>query len=207
MRLTALLAFCALPAFAAGEQAGDFDYYVLAMSWQPTWCTLEGGDSPQCDREAGWTLHGLWPQYEQGWPSDCPTGARDPSRDETAAMADIMGSDGLAWYQWRKHGRCAGVDPADYFAAAREAWGNVVRPEVLRQLDEPVRLPASVVEEAFLRDNPDWTADMVTITCRDGLIQEARLCLSPDLKPRACAPDVRRDCALGDALMLPIGSR
>ncbi|MFT6169429.1 MAG: ribonuclease T2, partial [Celeribacter sp.] len=43
-------------AFADGERAGDFDYYVLAMSWSPTWCALEGDDrnSPQCDRQLGW---------------------------------------------------------------------------------------------------------------------------------------------------------
>ncbi len=44
-------------------------------------------------------------------------------------------------------------------------------------------LPASVIEEAFLKDNPNWTQDNLTITCRDGYISEARLCLSKDLDP------------------------
>ena len=26
---------------AEGEKAGEFDYYVLALSWTPTWCALE----------------------------------------------------------------------------------------------------------------------------------------------------------------------
>jgi ribonuclease T2 len=203
--IAALVAWAA-PARSEGERAGDFDYYVLALSWSPTWCALEGRaeGSPQCDRPLGWVLHGLWPQYEDGWPSWCRTAERDPSRADTAAMADIMGTSGLAWYQWQKHGRCAGLPAADYFATARRAFGAVTMPEVLQQLDRPVRVPASVIEEAFLEVNPGWTADMLTITCRDGRIQEARLCLTRDLEPRRCGADVIRDCSLRDAVLDPI---
>ena len=199
------LIFCLLAAAPASGQdrAGDFDYYVMALSWQPTWCALEGDGSEQCRRPAGWTLHGLWPQYERGWPSDCATDARDPSRRETGAMADIMGSGGLAWYQWRKHGRCAGLDPKDYFALARHAYESVERPEVLQALEEPVRLPAEVVEEAFLRANPELSDAGVRVTCRDGHVQEVRVCLTRELAPRDCAADARRDCTLEDALLLP----
>ena len=203
MRSLVLAISLALPA-AAQDRAGKFDYYVLALSWQPTWCALEGEGSEQCSRPAGWTLHGLWPQYERGWPSDCRSAMRDPSRRETGAMADIMGSGGLAWYQWQKHGRCAGLDPADYFALARRAYEAVIRPEVLRRIEEPVRLPAEVVEEAFLRDNPNVTDAGLTMTCRSGHVQEVRVCLTPELEPRDCAPDIRRDCTVADAVLLPV---
>lgn len=205
MRLAtiALTVALALPA-SAQDRAGVFDYYVLALSWQPTWCALEGEGSEQCATPAGWTLHGLWPQHEQGWPSDCVTSVRDPSRRETGEMADIMGSGSLAWYQWKRHGRCAGMDPADYFASARRAYGAVVRPQVLRDLEEPVRLPAKVVEEAFLRDNPDLTDAGVTVTCKGEHIHEVRICLTRELVPRDCAADIRRDCNVADALLLPV---
>jgi ribonuclease T2 len=65
-------------------------------------------------------------------------------------------------------------------------------------------LPAAVVEEAFLEANPDWTADMVTITCKRDRIQEARICLSKDLEPMACTGQVARDCTMRDALLDPI---
>jgi ribonuclease T2 len=204
MRWLAALLASALPALAEGERAGDFDYYVLSLSWSPTWCALEGDarGSPQCDddRDLGWVLHGLWPQYETGWPSNCPTTHRNPSRADTAAMADIMGTSGLAWYQWQKHGRCSGLSAGDYYRLSREAYGGVNRPEIFRQLERDVRLPAAVVEEAFLEANPGWRADMLTVTCKAGRIQEARLCLTRDLEPRDCAPDVVRDCTLPDAL-------
>lgn len=195
-------------AFAEGEETGDFDYYVLALSWSPTWCALEGDarDSDQCDprHDHGWTLHGLWPQYHRGWPSYCPTAERPPSRAMTAAMEDIMGSAGLAWHQWKKHGSCSGLAAPAYFALSREAYGRITRPPIFRKLDRAVRLPAAVVEEAFLEANPGLEPDGITITCRAGHIQEARICLSRALDPVPCGRDVVRDCTLRDAVFAPV---
>lgn len=205
--LLALTLFAPL-AHAEGEGTGGFDYYVLSLSWSPTWCAIEGDarGADQCDvrHDYGWILHGLWPQYERGYPSYCNTPVRPPSRGETAAMVDIMASGGLAWHQWKKHGRCSGLTSQQYFAAARAAYNAVVRPPVLRKLDHSVRLPASVIEDAFLQSNPEWNADMITITCKTGRIQEARLCLTKDLEPRECGADVVRDCAMTNALFDPI---
>lgn len=198
----------AVPALSDGETAGEFDYYVLSLSWSANWCATTGDarGADQCDprHDHGWTLHGLWPQYHRGWPAHCRTAQPPPSRAMTAAMADIMGSAGLAWYQWKKHGTCSGLSAARYFALSRQAYGQVVRPAVLRALDRPVRLPAAVVEAAFLKANPGWTPDMVTITCRDGYIQDARICLSRDLAAVPCGADAVRDCSLEDALFTPV---
>ncbi|PWR01588.1 ribonuclease T [Meridianimarinicoccus roseus] len=208
-KLLLALTLAALPAAAPrADTAGAFDYYVLALSWSPNWCARTGDarGADQCDarHDHGWVLHGLWPQYERGWPEDCATDRRPPSRAENDAMADIQGSGGLAAYQWRKHGRCSGLSGRDYHRAARQAYDSVVRPDLLRRLTDPVRLPASVIEDAFLEANPGWTADMLTITCRDGDIAEARLCLTRGLEPRVCAPDARRDCTLDRARFAPI---
>ncbi|WP_417720441.1 ribonuclease T2 family protein [Salipiger sp.] len=206
MRWLLALILTASLARADGEPAGTFDYYVLSLSWSPNWCALEGDArrSPQCDRPFGWVLHGLWPQFHRGYPSYCRTAVRPPSRADSAAMADIMGTPGLAWHQWKKHGSCSGLPAQDYFALARKAYGQVNRPEVFRKLDKPVTLPARLVEEAFLKANPGWERDMLTITCRDGHIQEARLCLSKALSPVPCGQDVVRDCTMTDALFAPV---
>lgn len=197
-----------LPAAADGENPGAFDYYVLSLSWSPNWCALTGDRqrSDQCDRrhDHGWILHGLWPQYHRGFPSYCRTIEAPPTRRMTAEMADIMGTPGLAWHQWKKHGTCSGLRAEAYFALARRAYEAVIRPDVFRRLDRTVRLPALVVEEAFLRANPGLERDMLTITCRDGHIQEARLCLSRDLAPVPCGQDVVRDCRMKDAILAPI---
>jgi len=203
-----ILAVSGGPVFAEGEAAGTFDYYVLALSWTPSWCE-EAGDARaavQCESDAGYgfAVHGLWPQYEAGWPSFCRTGMRDPSRGQTAAMADIMGSGGSAWYQWKKHGRCTGLAATAYFATVRRAYETVMRPAVFRRLPTGVKLPANVVEAAFLEANPRFTADGVTVTCKQGRIQEVRICLGKDLSPRVCGGDVVQDCTLQDAIMDPI---
>ncbi|WP_370244830.1 ribonuclease T [Salipiger sp.] len=206
MRWLVVLLLSAGLAHAEGERAGAFDYYVLSLSWSPTWCALEGDarGSEQCEADHGWILHGLWPQYHRGYPSYCPTSARPPSRARTRDMADIMGSGGLAWHQWKKHGSCSGLSAEDYFALSREAYGRVTRPELLRRLEEPVTLPATLIEDAFLEANPGLEPDRITITCREGRIQEARLCLSRDLDPVPCGRDVVRDCTLGNALLDPV---
>jgi len=76
-RLSARRARAADPAF------GDFDFYVLSLSWSPGFA----GRRPAPAREPmqsgaglGFVVHGLWPQYEHGYPQDCPYGAQTPSR-------------------------------------------------------------------------------------------------------------------------------
>jgi len=146
-------------------------------------------------------LHGLWPQHEDGWPSYCRTGERDPTRAETAAMADVMGGAGLAFYQWKKHGRCSGLDPAGYFATARRALDSITLPPVFGRVTRDLTLPASVVEDAFLDANPGLAPDQITVTCKAGLVQEVRICLTKDLDPRRCGADTIRDCRLPDAVL------
>ncbi|GGG87335.1 ribonuclease T(2) [Salipiger pallidus] len=206
MRWIALLLLSATLARADGDVAGDFDYYVMSLSWSPTWCALEGDPrgSPQCDRNLGFVLHGLWPQHHRGYPSYCDSSMTAPSRAMTEAMSDIMGTSGLAWHQWKKHGTCTGLTAADYFALSREAFGSINRPAMLRRLDAPVTLPATLIEEAFLKENSDLEPDMITITCRSGRIQEARICLSKSLEPVPCGRDLVRDCAADDALLAPV---
>ena len=198
----------ATPAFAEGERAGDFDFYVLSLSWNSSWCELEGDarDADQCDprHDYAFTLHGLWPQNETGWPSYCRTTARDPSRGQSAGMADIMGSSGLAWYQWKKHGRCAGLSAVDYYEAAREAFERVAQPEVLRKVQDELQVPPLVVKEAFLEANPGLGASELVVTCKAGMLQEVRVCLNKDLAFQQCGWEASRGCSAQNISLLPI---
>ena len=204
-RLAAALACMLLPCggLLAQDRAGDFDYFVLALSWSPSWCAVEGEarGAAECAEGAGlgFTLHGLWPQYERGWPEDCVTEVRDPTRSETAAAADLFGSAELAWHQWLKHGRCVGEDPADYFATARLAAGLLDLPD-----PEPGQTTAARFETAFRQRNPAFGADAVTVVCREDVAMELRLCLTPDLDPRTCGADVlERACRPDRSLTVP----
>lgn len=202
MRVLALWLTLAGPALAEGDRAGDFTHYILALSWQPTWCALEGEarGAEECTWGRGFTLHGLWPQREEGWPAFCRTVERDPSRRQTGEMADLM-SPGLAWHQWKKHGRCSALPPEDYFTLMREAAARVSIPAPLRRLREDIALPPRVLEEAFIDANPGLTADGITVTCSGEHIREVRICLTPDLDFRRCGADARRDCRAPRAKM------
>jgi ribonuclease T2 len=206
--LLALLCLALPRAGRAADEAGVFDYYIMALSWNAAWCEAEGAGrgAPQCDPalDIGFVLHGLWPQFEDGWPEYCRSAARDPSRAETAAMADIMGSGGLALYQWKKHGRCSGLDPATYFALARRAWGAIERPDILRRVRLPRRVAPVAIEQAFLEANPALGPDSVTVTCPDRRFREVRICLTKDLRPRPCTGAALRDCPLADPLFTPM---
>ena len=56
---------------------GAFDFYVLSLSWSPSYCAEaeergSGGRSQQCSgRPFSFVVHGLWPQYESGYPEYC----------------------------------------------------------------------------------------------------------------------------------------
>ena len=195
-----------LPAQASDRD--DFTHYVLALSWNASWCTIEGDarGADQCDaRHAyGFTLHGLWPQGERGWPEYCRTGQRDPSKRLSKTMADVMGSGGLAWHQWKKHGRCSGLSAREYFDLSREAYEMIDRPAVLRKLDKQVRISPEVIEKAFLEANPKLRANQLAVTCRDGFVQEVRICLSKALVPRACTPQTERGCRAKSVLLPPM---
>lgn len=207
-RLAFVLAVLLLARPAAAGEPGDFAYYVLALSWNAAWCAAKGDarGALQCEPRSGigFILHGLWPQHEGGWPEFCATPHRDPSRAETAAMAGLMGSAGLARYQWRKHGSCSGLAATDYFVLARQAWEAVRRPALLRRIAEPLRLAPEAVEAAFLAANPALFPEAISVTCRDGMIREVRICLSRDLAPRSCTGPAVRECPASEALFPPM---
>ena len=75
----ALIAVYAMRGTGGSERQplGNFDYYALVLGWAPTYCGSEGRlrKDAECDGPVprAFVLHGLWPQYEKGWPENCPT--------------------------------------------------------------------------------------------------------------------------------------
>lgn len=194
----------------ARNQGGNapFDYYVLALSWSPTYCAHEAknpDEEPQCAprRRYGFVVHGLWPQHEKGWPEFCG----DPGwvEGETLNSVDgIIPSRRLAVHQWRKHGTCSGLTAERYFATLLEARESVNIPEAFARIDRELTVAPKVVEEAFLEANPGMIANGVTVECRSGVLREVRICLDRELNPRACAADARRDCSARSIRMPPL---
>lgn len=193
-----------------GERPGSDSYLVLALSWTPSWCAVEGaarGDARcQAGSGAGWLVHGLWPQHDNGtWPEFCDTDHPAPTRAALQGMLDIMGSVGLARHQWAKHGSCSGWDADGYFAQTRAAFQGLEFPQSLDAQGQPRQIAPDMVLAEFRAANPRIAPDMVALTCRAGMAQELRLCLTLDLEPRRCDDRlIARGC---DARMVTLPSR
>lgn len=180
----------------ATSEAADVKQYVLALSWSPTYCASADAerDHLQCNADADNTfiVHGLWPDDGSGRLHFCRTGAPDPTRRQVDALLDLMPSRGLVRYQWRKHGRCSGLPPRDYFDLVRRARERVTVPPLLSTLDEPLTVSPTTLRQAFRRLNPGLTDDGMMISCRRDRLVEVRVCLTPALEFTSCLRPPRR---------------
>jgi ribonuclease T2 len=192
-----------------GGPAGEFDFYVLALSWSPGFCALEGDEKNrnQCRSGSGlgFVVHGLWPQNERGYPIDCGPAGRTPSRQAMGVAREVFPEEGLARHQWRKHGVCAGSSPADYFNDVKRARAAVVVPPQFKAVDKVQTLAPIDLERAFVAANPGLRADMMSVACRRNELQEVRICLSKDLRSfRTCQEVDRNGCRTRDISVQPV---
>ena len=185
-----------------------FDFYVLALSWSPSYCEAEGKEAnrQQCGtaRPYAFVVHGLWPQYERGYPESCRTDEPDVPNAKLRTLYDIMPAAGLIRHQWRKHGTCTGLDQDDYFAVLRAARESVSIPPEFRRLDAYRTLDPDDAEEAFLKANPSLPRDAVAVTCDRRYLREVRICMTRDLDFRSCPEIDRRACRLPKVVMPPV---
>jgi ribonuclease T2 len=183
-----------------GGAPGDFDFYVLALSWSPGFCELDGErerNREQCADGAGlrFVVHGLWPQNERGFPSECGPAGRTPSRIALDNAKGLFPSEGLARHQWRKHGTCSGSSPSDYFSDVRRAREKIVVPPQLAKAESDQSWTAIDLERAFVAANPGLRSDMMSVACRREVLQEVRICFTKDLRNfRTCQEVDRSGC-------------
>jgi ribonuclease T2 len=170
----------------ATSASGDFDFYVLALSWSPGFCELEGNSKKreQCGQgsEKGFVVHGLWPQREKGFPSDCSALTRFITRKDIEQAAKIFPSEGLARHQWRKHGTCTGNSPSAYFADVQIAHEKIVIPADFMNVKEETKAAPIDIERAFMNANPGLKRNMIAISCRRNILSEVRICFDRNLK-------------------------
>lgn len=206
--LAATFSPTAQPRETRGAAMGDFDFYVLSLSWSATWCQLTGErrGARQCDsgRNPGFVVHGLWPQYERGYPAFCTPDGRNPSRRAMEIAGEVLPDQGLARHQWRKHGSCSGLAPEAYFNATGAARAKLRIPPALDAPRETIRYAPLEIERAFAEANPGLRPDMMAVTCERGLLEEIRICFSKDLRSFRPCPEVDRDsCRARDISVLP----
>src|ERR1700760_323395 len=196
--LLALAALIGLSAAASAQDRrqsapGEFDFYVLSLSWSPSFCEAAsergngGRSSAQCGgRPFSFVVHGLWPQYEHGFPEYCQQPSPRLDRNIMTSMLDLMPAPGLIYSEWDKHGTCSGLGERAYFETIRKARAAVKIPEEFLQLSEPKTIAPGEIEEAFIKANPGLSSSAVSVTCDKTRLSEVRICLSKDLQFRAC---------------------
>src|SRR5712691_581470 len=174
------------------NQPGQFDFYVLALSWSPSFCEAAGerGTPPQqqcAARPYSFVVHGLWPQYEKGFPEFCQQPAPR-----------------LIFNEWDKHGTCSGLSPNAYFETVRRARAAVKIPDAYIEPKTLLTVTPDEVEEAFVAANPGLTREAVAVTCDSRRLSEVRICLGKDLRFRACPEIDARACRRDKIVMPPV---
>ena len=216
-----LSAFVATFTTGAGAQdarqntPGEFDFYVLSLSWSPAFCEsgAERGVSgraadQQCgQRSYGFVVHGFWPQYETGFPEFCQVPAPRLDRNIVASMLDLMPAPRLVYHEWDRHGTCSGLSARAYFDNVRKARAVVKIPAEYLDLKEALTVTPDEVEEAFVKANPGLTREAISVGCDNRRLREVRICLSRELAFRDCAEIDRRACRRDHVVMPPVRGR
>ena len=191
---------------------GEFDFYVLSLSWSPSFCEDaaergNGGRSQQVQcgggRPFSFVVHGLWPQYERGFPEYCD---RDSwlDRNIMTSMLDLMPAPGLIFNEWKKHGTCSGLGARGYFETIRKARAAVKIPPEFIDLADPKTVSPADIEDAFIKVNPGLAANAIVVTCNRSRLSEVRICMSKDLQFRGCDEIDRRACRRDQVTMPPV---
>jgi ribonuclease T2 len=179
---------------AAGAP-GHFDYYLLTLSWSPSYCLLHPGDRYQCQgRGFGFVLHGLWPQFNSGgYPEGCASNV-DLDGEAEAVGRTLYPSPELMRHEWQRHGTCSGLDAAEYFRTADRALAVLHVPARFEAPRADQRLAPDQILEAFRVANPNLPPHAMTVACNRAALSEVRLCLTQNLLPRPCGHGVSDSC-------------
>jgi ribonuclease T2 len=183
------------------SEPGRFDFYVLALSWSPTYCqaVAERASNRASDQQCGgrpfsFVVHGLWPQYEQGFPSYCQVPAPRLDRTIVGSMLDLMPSPRLIFHESDRHGTCSGLSAHAYFEIVRKARALVKIPADYLEPDKPITVTPDDVAEAFVKANPGLSRTAMAVACDSKRLSEVRVCLNKDFSFRDCAEVARRAC-------------
>jgi ribonuclease T2 len=191
--------------------AGQFDFYVLSLSWSPSFCAAAAERSDaraaalQCGaRPYSFVVHGLWPQYEKGFPEYCQVPAPRLDRGIVSSMLDLMPAPHLIFNEWDKHGTCSGLSPRAYFETVRKARAAVKIPPEYVDPQETLSVAPGAVADAFVKANPGLSQAGIAVDCDKKRLTEVRVCLSKDLQFRDCPEITRRSCRRDVVVMPPL---
>jgi ribonuclease T2 len=211
--LSGLLAVSLSTGIAAAQdlrqnEPGKFDFYVLSLSWSPSFCDAGSArqqEQPECGPRAySFVVHGLWPQYERGFPKSCQVPSPRLPREIVSSMLDVMPAPRLVYHEWDEHGTCSGLSAASYFKTVRDARNLVTIPPQYSDLQSALTVNPNDVRNEFIKANPKLTSGAVAVDCDKQRLREVRICLDKDLGFRECPEVVRQTCRRDEIVMPPV---
>ncbi|ETW01515.1 hypothetical protein H310_06179 [Aphanomyces invadans] len=186
----------------------DFDFYVFAHSWQPSFCA--GEDYPGCSvPDSYWashfTIHGLWPELANGpHPGFCTKEPLDINSVRTAigegvleqywpnvkVAANTTHYDSFWAHEWSRHGTCRGLDQVAFFQSAIDKIKSQGTPDFITQ-HVGQTVSTKDVRDAF------GGVNHAVLQCENGNeLSQVFTCYDKDVNSnvpttlRACAPHV-----------------
>jgi len=198
--------------WADAQKPGKFEYYVLALSWSPSYCAGEAGqnDSQQCapGRRFAFVIHGLWPQYHKGWPEYCATNENWIPQELIDGMMDVMPSKRLIIHEWKKHGTCSGLSQVEYFNSARQAFEGLRIPARYLSPQAPVTITPGQLVVDFVKSNKALTVDMLSVQCGNATgqarLSELFVCVNKAGSFIPCGENEKRQCRAKAIVMPPV---
>jgi ribonuclease T2 len=191
---------------STSSSAGQFDYYLLSMSWAPGFCAQPSGRHTDLEcgkgRHVGFVVHGLWPQRTDGVRVENCGSASPVSSDIVNSMLPLIPDAGLIQHEWKTHGTCSGLAAADYFALIRKAAQTVHIPEALKAPGTEAHAAPPDIESKFGQANRTGVKDF-RVSCPANEFREIRACLTKDAKLMEC-PAGLNDCRAGRILIRPV---
>jgi ribonuclease T2 len=194
------------PATTSDASAGDFDYFLLTLSWAPEFCATNpnGRTSVECapNQARGLVVHGLWPQYDNGkWPQDCAS--TPPVASSTVNhMMPIMPGKQLIQHEWEKHGTCSGLSVQDYFGAIEKLYNALeVPPEFKKPAASAQSTPAAIEQKFAAANNAPKRA--FRVSCPQNEFSAVEVCLSKDLQYQSC-PNTVKECRAPHVEIKPV---
>jgi len=189
----------------ADNTPGQFDYYLLTLSWAPEFCATHesGRTSSECDpnHHYGFVVHGLWPENQNGsYPENCAP-AQPVSNDIVRSMLPVMPARGLIQHEWATHGTCSGLSSQDYFAEVEQAYRALKVPAEYQHPAKALQSAPGDMEQRFADAN-QAPKNAFRVTCSNGEFVALEICLTKDLKYRGCGAGVR-ECRLPQMTVLP----
>ncbi|BAE51504.1 Ribonuclease I [Paramagnetospirillum magneticum AMB-1] len=177
----------------ARGQPGSFDYYLMSLSWAPSYCATTSGraNAQECGpgTSYGFVVHGLWPQYASGqWPQCCQAVAAVKPSAVLDRLSRVMIGSSLISHEWEKHGSCVTSQQDEYF-------GKI--DQVVTALGLAPQVPGTGLDRikvSALKQNWAVPAQSITVQCKGRKLTEVRICLDKTLSPMPCpAKEVESD--------------